>query len=403
MSSIKLVLRCDKINKNSGKAPLYLRVIKDRKTRFISLGQQLEPKFWDEDKQKVKKAYQNSARMNAFLAQKIAEAEQKVLEESQKNRNISTKQLKTSIVGKEPPKFFEYAYKKVEMMRTSKKTATCESYLLNLIKFENFFGTKDVYFEDITVSVLKDYEHYLITKLNNQLSTVSFAFRILKIFFNLAIDEDVIPITVNPTRKYSIKFKQTPREYLREEQYQKLLEYKTEQPTRKIVLDMFLFSTYAGGLRFIDLLTIKWENYDTKEKRFSKVIEKTSHKHQFRLPEQAVKIIEKYRTKDSNPDDYIFPLLKKSALEKKPFHLLKKDLAKNGNRHLRDIGKILELPFRLTFHIARHTFATRALSKGMRIEYVSKILDHATIKQTQVYAKIINSDLDNAMDNIFSV
>jgi len=111
MSSIKLVLRCDKISKNSGKAPLYLRVIKDRKTRFISLGQQLEPKFWDEDKQKVKKAYQNSARMNAFLAQKIAEAEQKVLEESQKNRNVSTKQLKTSIVGNEQQKFFEYPFK----------------------------------------------------------------------------------------------------------------------------------------------------------------------------------------------------------------------------------------------------------------------------------------------------
>ncbi len=50
MSSIKLVLRSDKVNKNSGKAPLYLRIIKDRKTTFISLGQQLEPQFWDEDR-----------------------------------------------------------------------------------------------------------------------------------------------------------------------------------------------------------------------------------------------------------------------------------------------------------------------------------------------------------------
>jgi len=52
--------------------------------------------------------------------------------------------------------------------------------------------------------------------------------------------------------------------------------------------------------------------------------------------------------------------------------LLKKDLAKNGKRHLRDMGKILALRLRFTFHIARNTFATKALSWGMRIEYVSK-------------------------------
>jgi site-specific recombinase XerD len=58
----------------------------------------------------------------------------------------------------------------------------------------------------------------------------------------------------------------------------------------------------------------------------------------------------------------------------------------------------LEIEKNISFHTSRHTFATLALKKGMRIEHVSKILGHATIKETQIYAKIVNEDLDLAMD-----
>jgi integrase/recombinase XerD len=66
--------------------------------------------------------------------------------------------------------------------------------------------------------------------------------------------------------------------------------------------------------------------------------------------------------------------------------------------YLTKMGKALEFPFSLTFHISRHTFATRALNNGMRIEHVSKLMDHSDIGITQVYAKIISSELDNAVD-----
>ena len=66
MASIKLILKKSKVDK-SGKAPLYLRVIKDRKTKFISLSLKLEPNEWDEDKQKVKKNHSNSTRLNKSL------------------------------------------------------------------------------------------------------------------------------------------------------------------------------------------------------------------------------------------------------------------------------------------------------------------------------------------------
>jgi len=77
MASVKLVLRQQQTDK-AGHSPLYLRVIKDRKTKFITTGVKLLPTEWDEAKQKIKKNHPNSARTNAFLAQQIADAEGQV-------------------------------------------------------------------------------------------------------------------------------------------------------------------------------------------------------------------------------------------------------------------------------------------------------------------------------------
>jgi site-specific recombinase XerD len=66
---------------------------------------------------------------------------------------------------------------------------------------------------------------------------------------------------------------------------------------------------------------------------------------------------------------------------------------------LKKLGEKMELPFKLSFHLSRHTFATNALNNGMRIEHVSKLMDHRDISTTQVYAKIISEELDKAVDN----
>lgn len=65
---------------------------------------------------------------------------------------------------------------------------------------------------------------------------------------------------------------------------------------------------------------------------------------------------------------------------------------------LRRLGKDMELSFSLSFHLSRHTFATNALNNGMRIEYVSKLLDHSDIGITQIYAKVISEELDKAVE-----
>ena len=68
------------------------------------------------------------------------------------------------------------------------------------------------------------------------------------------------------------------------------------------------------------------------------------------------------------------------------------------NKNLKIIAEKVELSKPVSFHVSRHTWATRALTKGMSIDKVSKIMGHAAIRETQIYAKIVSEELDKAME-----
>ena len=102
----------------------------------------------------------------------------------------------------------------------------------------------------------------------------------------------------------------------------------------------------------------------------------------------------------NKPADYIFPFLKNNLDYSDPtvlFNAISSNTA-CANKNLKMIGAKAGIEKHISFHSSRHTFATRALKKGMRIEYVSKLLGHTNLKTTQIYAKIVNEELDKAMD-----
>ena len=197
MASIKLILRKHQLD-HTGHCPLYIRIIKDRKTKFITAGVKLKESEWDEVKQKVKKNHLNSARMNASLSQKIADAEAQVADMERKIKTVSIKKLKEAIKGKEVPNFFQYSYARCEKIKGSVSFGTYKNYMLYTKKFESYVGSKDVYFDDITVSVLKDYMAYMGNTLKNGATTQRYSVMILAIMFKEAIKEDIIPEYMYP-------------------------------------------------------------------------------------------------------------------------------------------------------------------------------------------------------------
>jgi len=164
--------------------------------------------------------------------------------------------------------------------------------------------------------------------------------------------------------------------------------------------NIYVFATYAGGLRISDILQLRWSDYNGN--RILKTTQKTKSTVSIKLPGKAKEIIEQYKSKESNPEHYIFPFLK-NGIEYSDKALLNAISSHTAytNKDLKVIAELAEINKNIHFHTSRHTFATRALKKGMRIEYVSRLLGHSSIKTTQVYAKIVNQDLDDAMDKFF--
>ena len=401
MASVKLVLRTHQEDA-TGHSPLYIRVIKDRKTKFITAGVKLKLNEWDEEKQRVKKNHTNSARMNAALMQKLADAEGQVADLERKRKSVSIKKLKDAIKGKEIPNFFEYAYARIEKTKGNVSYRTYDSYFNYVKKFETFLGSKDVYFDDITVTTLNDYVSYMGTVSKNGATTQHYSLKILSIIFKDAQREDVIPETLYPFSKIKIKKDKGKRLFLNKDQVEQLSNLEINQSSKgKVYRDMFIFSIYAGGLRFSDVITLQVKHFNKEEHRIKKLIRKTNRVHQFKIGATALNILEQYIKPNASPDDFIFPIIDDKDFEKKTeeyqFNVISK-ANQNSTFYLRSYGKKMNLQFNLSFHLSRHTFATNALNNGMRIEHVSKLLDHTDISTTQIYAKIISEELDKAVE-----
>lgn len=406
MASIKLILRIHQEDQ-TGHSPLYIRVIKDRKAKFISVGLKLKENEWDDVKQRVKKNHPNSARMNASIAQKIADAEAQVADLERKVKTVSVKTLKDAIKGKEVPNFFDYSKKHCERIKGSVSVATYKNYKLYIKKFENYIGSKNVFFDDITVSLLTDYMAYMVNELENGQTTQRYSIMILAIMFKEAIKEEIIPEYLYPFSKLTLKKNTAPRAFLRKEQITVLMEYPVEEGSlAELAKDMFVFSIYAGGLRFGDVVELQYKHFNEQEAKIKKTINKTVSRtkaeHQFKIGKVALDIIKKYKKENHDPTDFIFPLIKhkEQYLKDREYRQkIKENATGSMNFQLNRIGKALKFDFSLSFHLSRHTFATNALNNGMRIEHVSKLMGHQDIRTTQIYAKILGEELDKAVDD----
>jgi integrase len=220
--------------------------------------------------------------------------------------------------------------------------------------------------------------------------------------FKYAQAEGLVEDNHYPFKNLKLEVAPSKRQFLTEDQFELVRKLKINGIGKKeLYRDLFVFSVSAGGLRFSDVITLRWKDYNEEENTINKQITKTKRIHRMKIGETAIKIIKKYKTENTEPEDLIFPAIKQTN-----FHSLsdieKDKIITSANRlcstHLDNIGKEIKLPFKLTYHLSRHTFATMALNKGMRIEHVSKLMDHAKISTTQIYAKIIDEELDKAVD-----
>ncbi len=398
MASTAIVYRKDKLNKK-GEAPVHLRIIKDRKISYIATGIMLPENEWDVKFNRVKKNNPNSARLNSFLANKFTELQDNVYEHQTVSKSLTTKKLKENIYGKTPTNFFDFGKRVLEGYEKQNMIGTHDKAQSILAKLEKFNGSKNLMFQDIDPNFLDKYDSYCRKEWGNKTNTVHKDMKFIRKVFNDAIRLEIIEPQENPFTRYKLKLEKTQRTFLTEDELEQIAKVECSPGTRlELHRDMFVFAAYCGGLRVSDMLQLKWKNIDKTHIHFT--IRKTGSQLSIKVPDRALAIMDKYKPKKVEKDHHVFPMIK-NDLNEKDLRQVDNEISSATayiNKNLKVLAEKAEIQKPISFHISRHTFATRALRKGISIDKVSKLMGHAAIRETQVYAKIVNEELDKAMD-----
>lgn len=243
--------------------------------------------------------------------------------------------------------------------------------MLKSLKESGLFRT----FEDLTPVNIKKWDDILHSQLNCQSSVHGYHKR-LKPYITDAIQLGLIQRSPyeNIRIKRSNGHSESTKKFLKEHE-RAAVEALTLAGGEEVARDMFIFSCYTG-LAYSDL--VKITKADIIEENGKLIIEdkrqKTGSGYHIVLLPQAEKILRKY--------DFNLNLLSNQK----------------ANQYLKLIAQRCGIRINLTMHVGRHTFATWALQKGVRIEVVSKMLAHADISTTQIYAKLLQNEVDRGYD-----
>ena len=195
----------------------------------------------------------------------------------------------------------------------------------------------------------------------------------------------------DPFVKYKPVFDKSEKEFLSVEELRAIENYTTEIECLNIVKDLFIFSCYTG-VAYVDIMQLKKDNIllgiDGGQWIVTK-IQKTNTQVKVPVLEQTQIIINKYR--DNVRAESIGALLPVLSIQKL-------------NSYLKEISDVCGIKKNLTFHIARHIFATTVtLTNVVPIETVSKMLGHTKLSTTQIYAKVIERKVSDDMSNLRNV
>ena len=192
MASIKLILARHK-KKSNGLIPIAIRIIKDRKPKYIWTQQYVQENEWDEINSKVKKSHPNSVRLNNFLIKKLSEANDLVLNLETENASVSTTVIKKQIKGSAKKRsIFALAETYFENLEKNNKFSRLSAEKPRMQRLKEFVKGEDLDFRDIDVLFLQRFQSWLKATRKIKDRTVINHLVVIRTIFNLAISSNII-------------------------------------------------------------------------------------------------------------------------------------------------------------------------------------------------------------------
>ncbi len=377
----------------NGLIPIYTRITINGKRIELSTNRFVEMSKWSTEAGKMKGASEEARSINNhldLLKSQIRDAEMELIH---KKIALTTETIKSKLLGVDErarmlvPIFQDHNNKIKELIGKEYAPGTLERYTTSLkhtIEFMQWkYNISDIDITKIDHAFITDYEFWLRSVRNCANNTavkyIKNFNKIIKICLaNHWIDK-------NPFANYKSKVKEVERVYLTEDEIQSIMEKEFKTERLSLVRDIFLFSCFTG-LAYIDVKNLTKTHISfgiDGEKWIFTHRQKTESASKIPILPVTQMIIDKY---ENHPqccnEEKLLPILSNQKM----------------NAYLKELADICNIDKELTFHIARHTFATTVtLTNGVPIESVSKMLGHKNLRTTQHYAKVLDRKVSEDM------
>jgi len=370
MHNVITLLREDYTKKDDTASIILQIYIKGRRVA-LPTGVHVQACFWDNENKIISPKHPKSKDYNLIIEKCRSLVNEIQIKYRLQDRDITPDLLRAEF--KNPSRFLSFPdwmrsdIKERKGMIANSTLNMHHSILTNLEKFQ-----REILFSEIDVKFLERFERHLKLKEKNSIDTISKKLRVIKLYLNRAKRNQVIQI--NPFDQFRIKHGKGRIIYLEEPELRQMIEFYGKElipKNMKKVLRYFLFSCITG-LRLSDV----------KKLRFDHII-------------NEMIVIVPQKKMNTDHETVTIPLCqaaKKLLHETNPLMIKGKIFETYSdpatNRYLKDIAKLLKINKHITFHTSRHTFATLFLEKTNDLASLQKLMGHASIMQTMVYAHV---------------
>jgi site-specific recombinase XerD len=379
---------------SDGKLPIYVRLtINGERTEFSSK-KFIDKTKWSPELAKMKGHTDEARSINSYLdmmRSKVLSAEMDLIH---KDEDVSLQNVESIIRGIYKnhrtliPVFQDHNDKMKELVGKKYAQGTLQRFQVTLNHIQNFlkwkFNDNDILLNKIDHAMITDLEFYLRSVKNCSNNTAVKYIRNFRKIITICMNNDWLE--KNPFSKYQGKVYEVDKDFLTEEEIQKIYSKKFMNTRLEQVRDIFIFCCFTG-LAYIDVQQLRNDHLGIGidgNKWIFKNRQKTDTRSKIPLLPIAEELVQKYANHPKCVNvDRILPVLSNQKM----------------NSYLKEIGDVCGIQKEITFHMARHTFATSVtLTNGVPIETVSKMLGHKSLRTTQHYAKILDRKVSDDME-----
>jgi site-specific recombinase XerD len=389
--SLLFYIKQSKMGSDS-RVPIYLRITVDGKRSELSTKRSVFPDKWNSSKGCVKGTNEEVKTINAYIdtvRSKVYKHHQQLLI---RDKTITARALKNAYLGITSRQhtllevFRHHNSRMEKLIGKQYAKSTYTKYKTSLMHTENFIQWKykvsDVALADVSYRFITEMDYYLRSEKNIENNTVVKYLTHLRRVVRVAVSSEWMDR--DPFLNFKMTTKEVDREFLSEEEIELLMSNEFSNQRLEQVRDVFAFCCFTG-LAFIDVKKLTSTNVakgiDGESWIYTKR-HKTETRSNIPLLAPALAIVEKYQDHpECEVNGKLLPVLSNQKM----------------NSYLKQIADFCGIKKNLTMHVARHTFATFALTNGVPLETVGKMLGHRSLKTTQHYAKIIDKKVAEDM------